>query len=220
MIKQLPDSLKRKVAQNQYSKVIQLNISTFRSCNALFLEQLLTKMREMYLMPKELLIRSGDMARELAFVLDGVMEVEKDGAVIRRIRSDTEAPTVCGDIAFFMGVAQPYSLRASGLGDVTLVSFGKLEYEELLVSYPEQHDTIMTNLLQQYELDKNGNELSKAGQDEEDELFVEMKQKIKSALQKRNADALSEMTYAASVGDEEAVEILLIRWVAACVAAA
>lgn len=78
-------------------------------------------MRKLYLMPMEMLIGSGDMARELTFVLDGVMEVEKDGAVIRRIRSDTETATVCGEVAFYMGIAQPYTLRASSLGDVTLV---------------------------------------------------------------------------------------------------
>lgn len=77
-----------------------------------------------------------------------------------------------------MGMAQPYTLRASGQGDVTLVSFPKLEYESLLVAYPEQQDVIMTNLLTQYELDRNGNELSRAKSEEEDELFTEIKAKI------------------------------------------
>lgn len=142
-------------------------------------------------MPTELLLRAGDMARELTFVTAGLIEMEKDEAVIQRIRADTGAPTVCGEVAFFLGIAQPYSLRASKQGDVTLVSFAKLDYEDLLIQYPDQQDVILTNILAVYELDKYGSELSKAKVEEDDELFMEMKEMIRGALLKRNSEALS-----------------------------
>ena len=68
ILRALPDSLRMKVASHQYSHVIQRNSQLFKGCNLQFLSQLMLKLREMYLMPGETLIRAGDMSRELAFV--------------------------------------------------------------------------------------------------------------------------------------------------------
>ncbi len=68
ILRALPDSLRMKVASHQYSYVIQRNSLLFKGCNLQFLNQLMLKLREMYLMPGETLIRAGDMSRELAFV--------------------------------------------------------------------------------------------------------------------------------------------------------
>ena len=68
ILRALPDSLRMKVASHQYSYVIQRNSSLFKGCNLQFLNQLMLKLREIYLMPGETLIRAGDMSRELAFV--------------------------------------------------------------------------------------------------------------------------------------------------------
>ena len=68
ILRALPDSLRMKVASHQYSYVIQRNSQLFKGCNLQFLNQLMLKLREMYLMPGEALIRAGDMSRELAFV--------------------------------------------------------------------------------------------------------------------------------------------------------
>ena len=68
ILRALPDSLRMKVASHQYSYVIQRNSMLFKGCNLQFLNQLMLKLREIYLMPGETLIRAGDMSRELAFV--------------------------------------------------------------------------------------------------------------------------------------------------------
>ena len=68
ILRALPDSLRMKVASHQYNYVIQRNSLLFKGCNLQFLNQLMLKLREMYLMPGETLIRAGDMSRELAFV--------------------------------------------------------------------------------------------------------------------------------------------------------
>lgn len=107
------------------------------------------------------------------------MEASKDGIVSRRIRFDSEGSTSLGEVAFFMGIAQREAMSAVQTGDVTLVIFSKLDYEDLMANYPEQHDIILTNLLAQYDLDKNGNEMGhKNAANEEDENFAELQQAI------------------------------------------
>ena len=68
ILRSLPESLRMKVASNQYSHIIERNAQLFKGCNLQFLNQLMMKLRESYLMPGETLIREGDMARELGFV--------------------------------------------------------------------------------------------------------------------------------------------------------
>lgn len=106
------------------------------------------------------------------------MEARKDGALLRCIRGDHGGPTSLGEVAFFMGIAQPQAMNAVKTGDVTLLVFSKMDYEELMGSYPEQHDTILTNLLAQYDLDKNGNENGHKQIDQDDVHTLELRQAI------------------------------------------
>ncbi len=57
-----------KVASHQYSYIIERNSHLFRGCNPQFLNSLMLKLREHYLMPGEVMVREGDMAREVGFV--------------------------------------------------------------------------------------------------------------------------------------------------------
>lgn len=61
------------VASHQYSYVIERNSTLFKGCNLQFLNQLLIKLRETYLMPGEVMVREGDMARELGFVASVIL---------------------------------------------------------------------------------------------------------------------------------------------------
>lgn len=111
--------------------------------------------------------------------LQGIIEVSKEDVVLRRIRYDSEGSTSLGEVAFFMGIAQREAMTAVQTGDVTLVIFSKLDYEDLMVNYPEQHDIILTNILSQYDLDKNGNEMGhKNATNEEDTSFLDLQQAI------------------------------------------
>ncbi|GMH33513.1 hypothetical protein BSKO_01347 [Bryopsis sp. KO-2023] len=214
VVNRLPMSLKIKYTQNKYRTVFERNSLLFRGCNAQFLHQIAVRFREVYLMPGETILRQREMPRELCFVKQGIIEAARDGEVVRRIRHDSESQTVLGEVAFFMGIAQPEAMSAVNSGDVTLVVFSKLAYEDLMENYPEQHDIILTNLLAQYDFDKNGNEMGrKKAIDDEDDSYKELHQAIQAAIQKRNADALSTITYAASNGDVDTVRNLLARGV-------
>lgn len=102
--------------------------------------------------------------------------------MIRKIRHDSEGSTTLGEVAFFMGIAQPEALSAVRTGDVTLLLFSKLDYEDLMAFYPEQQDIIITNLLSKYDLDKNGNDMAHVQIDQEDTHFIELRQAIQVVL--------------------------------------
>lgn len=74
----LPRSLAVKVANAQYREVVDKSCvrgGAFFGCNNFFLDALMVKLHEKYLMPGEEFIRKGDMARELSFVLGGKLQV-------------------------------------------------------------------------------------------------------------------------------------------------
>lgn len=76
------------------------------------------------------------------------------------MRADSDGPSVVGEVAFFMGISEPYTTAARLTGDVTLLVFAKTDYEELVENYPEQHDILVTNLLAHFELDKSGADMA------------------------------------------------------------
>ena len=64
----LPDSLRARVAGHQFGGVLGRNQALFRGCAPQFEGALLGRLREVYVMPGEAVLRAGDMARELAFL--------------------------------------------------------------------------------------------------------------------------------------------------------
>lgn len=64
-------------------------------------------------MPGEVMLREGEMARELCFVMKGVMEEVRGNITIKTVRFDSESPNVTGFSAFFMGIPQPRTLEVS-----------------------------------------------------------------------------------------------------------
>lgn len=55
--------------------------------------------------------------------------------MLRSIRYDAEGSNAVGDIAFFMGIAQPRSFQARATSDVTLLVISKFDYEEVQLFY-------------------------------------------------------------------------------------
>eukprot|EP00736_Rhodelphis_marinus_P003625 Rmarinus@m.19453 len=213
----MPPTLQLTVANFQFAHIVN-KVAVLRGCSGIFLKSLMVKLRKTYLMPREVLVRQGEMSRELYFVLHGFVEVvDPAGEVITVVHSDSEGEgPVLGDLAFFIGIAHPYTLRASAKGDVTLLTFEKLSYEEILEAYPEQHDVITSNVLHRFGLDSHGNIVRQALQSQEgedDPRFEEVKQTMQQALKRKNEMALTAMTYAASDGDAETVRNLLLRGV-------
>ncbi|GMH42770.1 hypothetical protein BSKO_10689 [Bryopsis sp. KO-2023] len=201
ILRALPSSLRIQVASHQYSSIIRRNEFLFKGCNAQFLKEVMIRLREVYLMPGEVTIREGEMARELIFVLKGVVEEMYQGTTIKTVREDTQGPNMCGFSAFFIGIPQPRTLRGKDTSDVTLLVFSRLDYDELIEFYPNQQDVIMRNLLAFYELDRDGNETTSISHDEDllamGSMFyterLRVKKLIQTAVKKRNADGMRSM---------------------------
>lgn len=94
-----------------------------------------------------------------------------------------------------MWLTNTFTRQAKTMSDVTLLVLARFDYDELITSYPEQHDLIITNVLAYYELDKDGNDLGFYSPDEEafamGNAYHDEKQRVKgiiqAAVKKRNA---------------------------------
>jgi hypothetical protein len=142
--------------------------------------------RERFMTPRELLFKRGDGALELLWCVGGTLHVKKGDVLISTIRADFGAGQVVGEIAFFAGIPQPYTVQASASGEVTLVVLPASGYEEIVSSYPEQLDTITHTVLRKFGLDKNGGDVAMGGalvdgarDKEEQEEFDELRETIR-----------------------------------------
>ena len=206
----MPSSFKMKVAFYQYEDVMERNMFLFKGCNARFLNMLVVVLREMYLMPGETVIQQRDMSRELIFVRVGALELLKDSQLIKTVRADSDSSSVVGEVPFFMSIGQPYTVKARTTSDATCLMMSKFDFEELKMHYPEQQDIIVTNILTQFDLNKDGTSaLHLSSKEDDDPERALMREQIQAALSKRYADSLSNVTYAAIEGDVATVLSLI-----------
>jgi hypothetical protein len=64
---------------------------------------------------------------------------------------------ICTSLWYIIaGVPEPYDVQARKNGESTLLATTKASFHELMLSYPEQNDVVLTNLLQQYGLTRDG----------------------------------------------------------------
>ena len=52
-------------------------------------------------------------------------------------------------------------MQARATSDVILLVISKFDYEDMIVSYPEQNDIIATNVLNIFDLDKDGLDITR-----------------------------------------------------------
>ncbi|KAK3239416.1 hypothetical protein CYMTET_50659 [Cymbomonas tetramitiformis] len=111
----LPHSLAVKVANHKFMDSLNKNTvkgELFSGCTPQFLNAIVVKLREVYLMPGEELMRKGDISRELSFVTSGQMEVKHLNMLVKMVRPDVAGdPGVVGELSFFLGLLQPYTVR-------------------------------------------------------------------------------------------------------------
>lgn len=84
-------SLEIKVANCQYRHAIDkccANGTLFHDCNEQFLNQVIIKLQEKYLMPGEEFIVKGDIAREICFVMQGKVQVMHGELVLKTVFPD------------------------------------------------------------------------------------------------------------------------------------
>jgi ankyrin repeat protein len=219
VFQQMPLSLRLRIATARYYKLVE-RARIFYQCNPQFLDQLVMTLRERYLMPSEVCFERGDGSRELLWCASGVLHVTKGDEHIATIRSDLGSPPTIGEIAFILGIVQPYTVAASAGGEVTLLLLDAASFDELIAIFPEQANVVLQNLLRPFGLSTTGEDVGTAvatdhtgAQTDEDGAleWQEMRATVRLALLERNDDSLNQMIRAASDGDVDSVRSLAAR---------
>ena len=175
----------------------------FFRCEPSFINTMVCMLKEIYLMPSEIFIRQGDVARELYFVADGVVQLMEGSEVKSEIRGDVaEMACLVGEVSFFLGVPQAQNANTSSAADVRMLVLAQQSSEKLLRQYPEQLDLIRKNILASYNLDTHGRTLVE-GQEEEDVSRQQQHDAIVLAIKRRDSEAFAALSYAASMGEVE-----------------
>eukprot|EP00892_Ulva_mutabilis_P004198 jgi/Ulvmu1/214/UM001_0218.1 len=210
----LPRSLQARVAQVQCDSTIQRNMHLFNKCNQQFLQRFMMTLNEVSLMPEELIIKHGDMARALCFAVKGTLVVrDSKGSLVELLSGEGTAPCVTGTVSFFLGVPEPHDVRARQSEDSAVLVATKASFDQVISHYPEHSDVILTNMLMQFGLDRDGSNLgtSFADQQADDEGYAHLRGAIQQELKRCQESALTELTYAASSGHDDVVKNLLAR---------
>eukprot|EP00854_Cymbomonas_tetramitiformis_P023779 gene23779-28828_t len=157
----LPRTLMIELAQHRYRHVLDQNTSpgcALHGCNELFLQELVTHLKDMFLMPGERYIRAGDVPTEVAFLNSGLLQIKDEaGVILRTIRADVKnMSTTVGDTSVFVNIEQQLDVFADESSAVHLLTIQRNTLQELLQGYPDQQEVIMQNVLKQFGLDKTG----------------------------------------------------------------
>ena len=197
----LPRSMKVKLARHLHADVLVRNAKLFQGCNQQFLAQLLVNLKETHMMPGEVLVRRHENTSHLVFVTHGILELHKDGKLLRLIRALSEAPNVACEVPFFMNTPQPYTVQCSEASDVTCLLLSHAVFDSFVQGgYLEQKGIITANLLASFALQKDGSDMAGgaefSGSDgAEEEAYLELRGQIKAALKKRLSEKLSGAMY-------------------------
>ncbi len=218
----LPHALDVKVANARFRPALEKcckqghgrERGPFWGCSPQFLNYMVTKLRLAFLMPGDQFQRAADMVLELCFVSSGYVEVMDGETVKHIIRSDVESPSIVGEVSFFLGVPQQYSVRVPESQDVEMLMLSKEAAEELFRDFPEQQNIICSNLLLKYNMDLKGEHLEEdAGGLEEDPDMLKMSEILKYTSRRRRDEAFQALALAATHGDIEEVRRMLRKGV-------
>ena len=71
---------------------------------------------------------------------------DDDAVPYRVVRPSEKVFPVAGAIAFFLGIPQPFSHKASTKSHVKLLTLSKDDYEDIKDRYPESRDQLIENI--------------------------------------------------------------------------
>jgi ankyrin repeat protein len=96
--------------------------------------------------------------------------------------------------------------------DSSLLVISRSAIDNIFVSYPEQSDIIMTNLLFQFGLTRDGQDTARGTRpNQDDEAYLQLRESIKRELRRSQDKAMCELIFAASTGQLDTVRVLLAR---------
>jgi hypothetical protein len=112
------------------------------------------------------------------------------------------------------GVPEDVDIRKRDNEDGSLLMITKAALDNIIVSYPEQNDIIMTNLMFQFGLTRDGQDSARGArpnQQGDDEAYARMRESIKRELKRSQDIAMGELTYAASIGQIDTVRLMVAK---------
>lgn len=84
-------------------------------------------------------------------------------------------------VQLFAGVPEPYSIKARANEESAVLVITKADFDDVISHYPEQSDIILTNILVQYGLTRDGEDLGVKGFDQhaDEDGYVQLRGAIK-----------------------------------------
>ena len=136
-------------------------------------------------MASQEILQKGDISRELIFLIDGAVECVVDpgpgglgggteghnpsGGASEVISSEVPDHCPCvGEVAFFLGIMQPWTVRAHKRSDVRVAALAREDSEVLFKRFPDQQDLICRNILRSFDLGADGSFIISGKDDEAD----------------------------------------------------
>ena len=140
-------------------------------CSERFLDEILVLCSTKYFMATQEILQKGDISRELIFLIDGAVECAVDGVggggadgsggASEVISSDVPDHCPCvGEVAFFLGIMQPWTVRAHKRSDVRVAALAREDSEALFKRFPDQQELIRRNILWAFNLGADGSYIS------------------------------------------------------------
>ena len=122
-------------------------VTIFRDGDPLFLSQVILALRPEVAAPGEILIRKGDMGREMYIVVRGEAEaLDESGRVLKTFRDGD----VFGEVALLIHSARTATVRAKTAID--LMALDKASFDRILHDYPQFADSVLRVARERYDL--------------------------------------------------------------------
>ena len=155
------------------------------------------------------IVKKGDISQELLVLVDGTADiVGESGESTSTISSSSPDVFPCvGEIAFFLGIMQPYTVRARPQADVRVVALTREGSEALFAKFPDQLEIISRNILRWHGLDLDGSALGGADGGEED-VNSAVREQLRSSIIRRREEAFATVILAAKSSEIDVVRRL------------
>ncbi len=122
-------------------------VTIFRDGDPLFLSQVILALRPEVAAPGEILIRKGDLGREMYIIVRGEAEVlDESGRVLKTFRDGD----VFGEVALLIHSARTATVRAKTAID--LMALDKASFDRILHDYPQFADSVLRVARERYDL--------------------------------------------------------------------
>ena len=209
---ELSPSLQLKVVQSKYSSLLQRGRAKgqiFYECNERFLNEMLIDFKVLYLMAGQDIVKKGDISQELIILVDGVADIlnEKGESAAMISSSSPDSLPCVGEIAFFLGIMQPSTVRARPNADVRVVALSREHSAALFKKFPEQLEVVSRNILRWHGLDLDGCPLTGAHA-EEDAGRTAVREELQRSITRRREEAFANVILATKSSELDVVRRL------------